>query len=108
MTASGRELPLPNDKSSQQQFVSNMKNYSAIAKLGRKLHDLPMPRTFLSMRDDETTAYVDCLGHELSTLSPHCATHCARTGERSIRRRGNGLIEHQDVTAKVEAAKASA
>ncbi|HGM4435005.1 TPA: hypothetical protein ACKPIN_003507 [Pseudomonas aeruginosa] len=30
-----------------------------------------------------------------------------RTGERSIRRCGNELTDHQDVTAKVEAAKAA-
>lgn len=30
-----------------------------------------------------------------------------RTGERSIRRCGNELTEHQDVTEKVEAAKAA-
>jgi hypothetical protein len=30
-----------------------------------------------------------------------------RTGERSIRRCGNELTDHQDVTAKVEAAKSA-
>lgn len=30
-----------------------------------------------------------------------------RTGERSIRRCGNELTDHQDITAKVEAAKAA-
>ncbi|HEE9763791.1 MULTISPECIES: hypothetical protein [Pseudomonas] len=38
---------------------------------------------------------------------PTSCTEEIRTGERSIRRCGNELTNHQDITAKVEAAKAA-
>jgi len=38
---------------------------------------------------------------------PTSCTEQIRTGGRSIRRCGNELTDHQDVTAKIEAAKAA-